>query len=592
MAGVSGAATGPVSRVWFEGAALRVLVPGGEVYGAPEDGAWRPQPGAKLPPLPAGQSLPRNPSVRLAIAHPLAPHRVFAIGDQVYRSEDGGATFTGLTRYRGISLIGASLNDLALNPLDPDDLAVATDLGLWRSRDGGLTWFQAGEGLPTFVARRILAFPSGTRGLQLLFGKDRALEWVPGSVYGWKSLPLDATPVPAPLRRALERFGEAVTAWDAAGDFLCLGRADGALLTSSDNGVSWREYSQPGLARVRSIHLHPTDERVALAVVETEDGSVALLRTLNSGAFWDSWTPAGLSSPSFDAVAPAWEQDLLFLAAGQSLYRIPVDFRSMSRPSAAAPLRLEGLPAPALDLRLDPSGTVLFAIAENRGVFTIDTPAPATTPFARNSANLSRDGAAPGALLSIYGDPLRQLRANGEPAALLGAGVSSTQIQLPYSLSSDRVELAMEPVSSPNRQGNPIHRLSLPLRRAAPAVFLHPDGSPFVLHPDNGLFMDENNPLTPGARFHVLMTGLGAVSPDWPAGMAAPLENPPVVLAPVEAFVNGLRVPVTKATLAPGYAGIYQVEVELPAVLDEGIAEFYLVAGGAPSNRVPLHIAY
>jgi uncharacterized protein (TIGR03437 family) len=74
--------------------------------------------------------------------------------------------------------------------------------------------------------------------------------------------------------------------------------------------------------------------------------------------------------------------------------------------------------------------------------------------------------------------------------------------------------------------------------------------------------------------------------------MAAPAENPPVVLAPMEAFVNGLRVPVVRATLAPGYAGIYQVELELPGVLDEGVAELHLVADGAASNRVPIHIAY
>lgn len=88
------------------------------------------------------------------------------------------------------------------------------------------------------------------------------------------------------------------------------------------------------------------------------------------------------------------------------------------------------------------------------------------------------------------------------------------------------------------------------------------------------------------------MTGLGAVSPDWPAGMAAPAENPPIVLAPMEAFVNGLRIPVLRATLAPGYAGIYLVELELPAVLDEGVAALQLLASGTASNRVPIHIAY
>lgn len=592
VAGVSGAASGPVDRVWFEGANLRVSLPGGGVYRATDAGGWQPAPEATMPPRPADTPAnQRDLRLRQALAHPLAAHIVYGIGDQVYRSEDAGLSFTGLTRYRGISLVGDTLNDLALNPLDPEDLALATELGVWRSRDGGLTWFQAGEGLPNFAARRILAFPQGTRGLQVQFGDGRALEWVPGSVYGWKPLDLGTT-VPPNVARALRDFGDRATAWDSSGDSLYLGRADGTLMMSADEGATWREYAQPGVGRVRAIHAHPTDERIALAVAEAENGSTILLRTLNAGAFWDLWTPTGLRTAAFDAVAPAWEQDLLFLTAGQSLYRIPVDFRSMGRPVATAPQLLAGLPDRAVDLRLDPSGTVLFAVAENRGVFTVDAPAPAVRPMVRNAADLSRGTAAPGTLLSIYGEPLRQLRANGEPAALLGFSTSSNQVQLPYSLSSDRVELTMEPGASSQASSAGIQRLSLALRRAAPAIFLHPDGNPFVLHPENGLFMDENNPLRPGTRLQVLMTGLGAVSPDWPAGMAAPAENPPVVLAPMEAFVNGLRVPVVRATLAPGYAGIYQVELELPGVLDEGVAELHLVADGAASNRVPIHIAY
>lgn len=592
-AGVSGAASGPVDRVWFEGANLRVALPGGEIFRATDAGGWQPAPEDTMPPrTPDAPANGRNPRLRQTLAHPLAAHIVYGIGDQVYRSDDAGLTFTGLTRYRGISLVGDTLNDLALNPLDPDDLAIATDLGVWRSRDGGLTWFQAGEGLPNFAVRRILAFPQATRGLQVQFGDGRALEWVPGSVYGWKPLEFEAAAVPPTVLRVLRSFGDRATAWDSSGDSLYLGRADGTLMMSADGGATWREYAQPGLGRIRAIHAHPADERVALAVGEADNGAVILLRTLNAGAFWDLWTPTGLRTAAFDAVAPAWEQDLLFLTAGLSLYRIPVDFRAMSRPVAAAPQRLGGLPARTVDLRLDPSGTVLFAIAENRGVFTLDAPTPALTPMVRNAADLSHGMAAPGTLLSIYGEPLRQLRANGEPAALLGFSASSNQVQLPYSISSDRVELTLESASAAQSSPAGIQRLSLALRRAAPAIFLHPDGNPFVLHPENGLFMDENNPLRPGTHLQVLMTGLGAVSPDWPAGMAAPAENPPVVLAPMEAFVNGLRVPVLRATLAPGYAGIYQVELELPAVLDEGVAALHLVAGGTASNRVPIHIAY
>lgn len=585
LAGVAGSASGPVERVWFEGGAPLVQLPDGEVYRFAEGSEWTFVESPSVPPRPPDSPVRiRRADMSSILAHPMARQTVFAIGRQVYRSDDSGAQWTGLTRYRDVSILGDTLVDLALNPLDPDDLLVASDLGVWRSRDAGLTWFHAGEGLPNFAASRILSFPEGTRGLRILLRDGRSLEWVPGSVYGWKLLdpasPLARESVPP----AISRLGNRVSAWDAAAGRAYAGRDDGTLLASDDGGRTWREYAQPNLNVIRSLHVDPADDRVALAVAESDAGETILLRTLNGGSFWDNWTPAGMP-PSWDAAAPAWEQGALFLADGSTLYRFPVDFRAMSVPAAGASFPVEGLPARAVDLRLDPSGTMLFAVAANRGVFSVDVPGMSATPMVRHAADLSRGPATPGALLSVYGQPFRRLRANGADAVLLGGSPGNAQVQLPYGLSSDRVELAIE-------GSDRTRSLALALRRAAPSVFLHPDGNPFVIHPENGLFMDENNPLAPGTRFQAMLTGLGAVTPDWPAGMAAPMENPPAVLATVEAFVNGLRVPVIRATLAPGYAGIYLVEMELPAVMNDGLAELRIVAGGVSSNPVAIHVAY
>lgn len=602
VAGVAGEASGPVARVWFDGAAPVAQLPGGEIYRWSESSGWSPLANAIAPERPRSRSVPKpRPDARLTLVHPLSPHVAYALGDQIYRSDDGGIHWTGLTRYRSLSILGETLADLALNPLDPEDLLVASDLGLWRSRDGGLTWFHAGDGLPSFSATKILGFPEGTRGLEVRLRDGRALEWVPGSVYGWKLLDAASPALRGRIPAAVRKLGSRASAWDFTGSQVYVGRDDGTLLATADDGLNWREYSQPGLKAIRAVYANPADERMALAVAESDSGETLLLRTLNAGAFWDNWTPQGLPSRSWDAAAPAFDQGALFLLDGVTAFRFTVDFRSMSPPSSGIPFRLEGLPARAVDLRVDPSGTLLFALAENRGVFSADAPmigasvpaAPGTGPtgtaaptLVRNAADLGRAPATPGALLSVYGAPFLRLRANGVDAALLGKRPGNAQVQLPYGLVSSQVELSFEGDRSPSRT------LTLPLRPAQPAIFLHPDGNPFVLQPENGLFMDENNPVAPGSRFQVLLSGLGAVTPDWPAGMAAPLANPPAVLAPVEAFVNGLRIPVLKATLAPGYAGIYLVEMELPAVLDEGLAELRIVAAGNASNPVGIHVAY
>jgi uncharacterized protein (TIGR03437 family) len=83
---------------------------------------------------------------------------------------------------------------------------------------------------------------------------------------------------------------------------------------------------------------------------------------------------------------------------------------------------------------------------------------------------------------------------------------------------------------------------------------------------------------------------LGKVRPDWPAGLPAPMENPPVVDAQVHAFLDGSEIPVTSATLAPGYIGFYVVEVQLPAIANLGTSELHLTAAGRESNRVQVVI--
>jgi uncharacterized protein (TIGR03437 family) len=93
-------------------------------------------------------------------------------------------------------------------------------------------------------------------------------------------------------------------------------------------------------------------------------------------------------------------------------------------------------------------------------------------------------------------------------------------------------------------------------------------------------------PARAGGRLQILATGLGAVKPDWPAGLAAPLENPPSVVAAVHVYLDRAPLEVTRAILAPGYIGFYLVEVQLPEMVNTGAGELYIEAGGQESNRV------
>jgi photosystem II stability/assembly factor-like uncharacterized protein len=118
--------------------------------------------------------------------------RVYAFGNFVYRSDDGGANWENLTAFRSSSIVGAGLRDLAIAPGNGDELVVAGDAGVFRSADGGIAWSSLNEGLPNLPATRLLNLPAGAQGVKLALTNDEAVEWPPGDKQAW--LPTDKFP--------------------------------------------------------------------------------------------------------------------------------------------------------------------------------------------------------------------------------------------------------------------------------------------------------------------------------------------------------------------------------------------------------------
>jgi len=130
----------------------------------------------------------------------------------------------------------------------------------------------------------------------------------------------------------------------------------------------------------------------------------------------------------------------------------------------------------------------------------------------------------------------------------------------------------------------------LPLAAAAPVIFVARDGSPMLLDADKGVMLDAMTAAHSGTRIQILATGLGRVTPEWPTGVPAPLDNPPLVAGNVHVYLDREPVEVTRAELAPGYVGFYLVEIAVPKISNYGPAELYLDVDGASSNRVRVYI--
>ena len=92
---------------------------------------------------------------------------IYALGRQLFRSEDGGHSWNSLTAYGSQVVIGPGQHSVAVSPLNPDQLVVANDFGVWRSLDGGLSWSGLNQFLPALSVRRILATPGSCSGRYL-----------------------------------------------------------------------------------------------------------------------------------------------------------------------------------------------------------------------------------------------------------------------------------------------------------------------------------------------------------------------------------------------------------------------------------------
>lgn len=588
--GLPSLGTGPFSRVWYssDGSRLFAATASERVFSTVDLETWEMSRGEPIPafePSAPARSLPEPQ----AVVRDAGSERLYAFGRAAWRSDDGGASWANLTDWRGESLVQSSVADLEVSPADSDVIAIATATGVWRSADGGVSWVGVNESLPGLAARRFVGVPSGIHGFAVAAaGMASDLEWFPGEKTAWRPVSSSFQKVQLERTQRLSALlRTSITAVAEAGDYVYAGSAEGRVFASTDHGQTWRSFGgAEESGPVEAIYADAKDPQLALAVsgmrtgVQPVNRSVRVRRTTNGGIFWDDLT-SNLPDAAVHGVTADRASGAVYVASDAGVYSTVADL-SGAAPATPWTVISRGLPAvPARDVRLDAGGNQLYALLDGYGVYATIAPHRFRDARLVSAADYGVHPAAPGAVLTVLGARVSAASTGDLAVPVLAATNTESQIQVPFNVSGDTLPLVL---MGTKRDYN------VRLQSVAPAIFTDRDGTPMLIDADSGLLLDASHPVRPGTRVQIIATGLGRVTPDWPAGVAAPLTNPPRVTATVHAWLDREAVEVTTAALAPGYAGMYVVEIRIPPVVNAGPAELYIDADGHDSNSVRIWV--
>jgi len=191
------------------------------------------------------------------------------------------------------------------------------------------------------------------------------------------------------------------------------------------------------------------------------------------------------------------------------------------------------------------------------------------------------EGIAPGGLMSIFGTGLSgaglatTVDIDGTDATLVAASPFQINAGVPQEIQPGEHTLHVHSIFGDAQQ-------QVVVSAVAPQIFV--TGIPAagaVVNQDNTI-NGPNAPLTRGQTLIVYATGLGAVRVE---GQLAR------VIAPVTVLLNGQELPVAYAGLSPGYIGLYQINLAVPASIPPGLGiSLTLKQGGVLSNTIPVSL--
>jgi uncharacterized protein (TIGR03437 family) len=266
---------------------------------------------------------------------------------------------------------------------------------------------------------------------------------------------------------------------------------------------------------------------------------------------------------------------------------------------------------PKYDL-VNPVRTTNLAMAQRR--LTFAPPGLNTGGTVNNASFAAGKPVAPGSLVSIFGTSLSDtnqaapgvplpvalgttaLTLGGVPMPLMHAFPLQVDAQIPWELAGQaQAQLA---VVTDDLSGNTV---SVPLAQFSPGVYsangsgagqgaILINGTSTLAAPAGAPF--NGQPARRGTDYiNIFATGLGPVANQPATGAAAPLTPLAKTTYTVSVTIGNVPAAVTFAGLAPGWVGLYQVNVKVPVAAPAGNAvPVALSVDGLPANQVTMAV--
>ena len=170
---------------------------------------------------------------------------------------------------------------------------------------------------------------------------------------------------------------------------------------------------------------------------------------------------------------------------------------------------------------------------------------------------------------------------NSIPAPLYFVSPTQVNAQVPFDVPTGTVSIEVKNGASTATQ-------SITVAAVSPGIFtLNTQGTGFgaILHAETFELITNGNPTQSGEFLSIFCTGLGLLNSPVTSG-DIPSVPPPETLNQPQVEIAGIPAQVSYSGLAPGFVGLYQVNVEVPAGVPPGIQSLQIIIDGVPSNTV------